>query len=288
MNAATMQGAPPGAPTPIIRPGAVRAAMFPELTADQIAKLASKGAVRQVSPGEVLVEAGQATAYLFVVSQGRLEVLRPTVLGDVFIIAFTAGMFAGEAALLAGGAALARLVAVEPSEVIQIDRITLLSLVKTDSELSEVLLRAFMLRRAELVTRDLGAVLVIGSTYCKGTLRVREFLTRNRHPHTWLDIDSDGSAQDLLDRFDVSIADMPLVICGGETVLRSPSNQQIAEYLGFNQPLDRTQVRDVVIVGAGLAGLAAAVYAASEGLDVLVLETHAPGGQAASSSHIEN
>lgn len=288
MNVATLQAAAPADPPMVAREATVKAAMFPELTADQIAKLARRGAVRRVRPGEVLVEVGQPTAFLFVVTEGRLEIIQPTLTGDVFIMALTAGMFAGEAALLAGGAALGRLVAAEPTEVVQIDRNTLLSLVRMDSELSEVLLRAFMLRRAELVTRDLGAVLVVGSSYCGSTLGIREFLTRNRHPYTWLDLDRDPYAQELLDRFDVSMADMPLVICGGETVLRSPSNQQIADCLGFNQSLDRTQVRDLVIVGAGLAGLAAAVYAASEGIDVLVLEMHAPGGQAGSSSRIEN
>ena len=266
----------------------MHAAMFPELTADQIAKFARHGVLRRVSPGEVLVEAGQPTAFLFVVTEGRLEVIRPTLEGDVFVTAFTTGMFGGEVALLAGGAALARLVVTEPSEVIRIDRQTLLSIVKTDSELSEVLLRAFIMRRAELVTRDLGAVLLVGSAYCRDTMRVREFLTRNRHPHTWLDLDRDACAQELIDRFDVDIADLPLVIYSGDTVLRNPSNQRIADRLGFNQHLDRRKVRDVVIVGAGLAGLAAAVYAASEGLDVLILETHAPGGQAGSSSRIEN
>ncbi len=288
MNTVRMQSVAPLATTATVRDAPVNAAMFPELSADQIARLARQGTARRVSTGEVLMEAGQPTVFLFVLTEGRLEVIRPTVRGDVLLTTLTPGMFAGEAALLAGGAALASLVAAEPTEVIQIDRSTLLSLVSTDSELSEVLLRAFMLRRADIVRRDPGAVLLVGSTYCRATLRVREFLTRNRHPHTWLDVDRDPCAQELLDRFDVGLDDMPLVICGGDAVLRSPSNQQIADYLGFNQVLDRTQIRDVVIVGAGLAGLAAAVYAASEGLDVLVLEGHAPGGQAGSSSRIEN
>src|SRR5579885_1330061 len=121
-----------------------------------------------------------------------------------------------------------------------------------------------------------------------GTLRIKDFLTRNGHPYSYIDLDHDTSVQDLLDRFHVTAAEVPVLICRGEVVLRNPTNGQIAECLGFNEAIDQTRLRDVVIVGAGPAGLAAAVYAASEGLNVLVLETNAPGGQAGSSSRIEN
>src|SRR5207244_3625795 len=116
----------------------------------------------------------------------------------------------------------------------------------------------------------------------------KEFLTRNGHPYSYIDLDRDADVQNLLDRFQVTAADVPVLICRGEVVLRNPTNQQIAGCLGFNEAIDETQIRDVVIVGAGPAGLAAAVYAASEGLNVLVLETNSPGGQAGSSSKIEN
>src|SRR5262249_31032976 len=119
------------------------------------------------------------------------------------------------------------------------------------------------------------------------TLRVKEFLRRNEHPYTYVDLDRDTGVQDLLDHFQVTVNDVPVVICR-ELALRNPTNKQIAECLGFNETIDQTRVRDLVIIGAGPAGLAAAVYGASEGLDVLVLETHAPGGQAGSSSRIEN
>jgi len=164
----------------------------------------------------------------------------------------------------------------------------LLALVQTDAELSAILMRAFILRRSELIARDLGDVVVIGSTHCAGTLRVKEFLTRNGHPFHYIDLDRDTDAQELLDRFHVRAADVPVLICRGDAVLRNPSNQQIAECLGFNDAIDQTRVSDLVIVGAGPAGLAAAVYGASEGLDVLVLESSSPGGQAGSSSRIEN
>src|SRR5439155_3848125 len=136
--------------------------------------------------------------------------------------------------------------------------------------------------------RGLGDVVLVGSNHCAGTLRIKEFLTRNGHPYASIDLDRDAGVQELLDHFHVTVADVPLLICRGEVVLRNPSNQRIAECLGFNDSIDHTHVRDVVVVGAGPAGLAAAVYAASEGLDVLVVESNAPGGQAGSSSRIEN
>jgi thioredoxin reductase (NADPH) len=172
--------------------------------------------------------------------------------------------------------------------VIEVDREQLLALVQTDSQLSEIIMRAFILRRVELIAHGLGDVVLLGSNHCSETLRVKEFLTRNGHPYSYIDLDRDGGVQDLLDRLHVTPTDVPVVICRGEVVLRSPTNRQIADCLGFNEGIDQSQIRDVVIVGAGPAGLAAAVYAASEGLDVLVLETNAPGGQAGSSSKIEN
>jgi len=154
--------------------------------------------------------------------------------------------------------------------------------------LSEILMRAFMLRRLELIAREFGDVVVIGSVHCAGTLRVKEFLTRNGHPFHYIDLDRDNEAQAVLDQFHVSAADVPVLICGADAVVRNPSNAQIAECLGFNEAIDQTRVSDLVIVGAGPGGLAAAVYGASEGLAVLVLESGSPGGQAGSSSRIEN
>ncbi len=128
----------------------------------------------------------------------------------------------------------------------------------------------------------------MGSRHSAQTLELREFLSRNGHPFTYIDLDVDQTSQDLLDRFQVKLSDVPVVICNDRNVLRSPSIQELANCLGFNVSIDSTHVRDLIIVGAGPAGLAAAVYAASEGLDVLMIETSAPGGQAGSSSKIEN
>jgi len=158
---------------------------------------------------------------------------------------------------------------------------------QADGELSEIFMRAFILRRMELLRRQVSDVVVLGSSHCQGTLHIREFLTRNGHPYTMVDLDREADVEAVLDRFHVSADDVPVVICR-DVVLRSPSTQQIADALGFNDAIDQTHVRDLVIVGAGPAGLAAAVYGASEGLDVLVVESTAPGGQAGSSSRIEN
>jgi len=144
------------------------------------------------------------------------------------------------------------------------------------------------LRRVGLLADGHGDATLIGSSHSADTLRLREFLTRNGHPHAYLDVERDKSVQELLDRFHVAVSDVPVLICRGDLVLKNPTNAEVAECFGFNRALDPAKLRDVVVVGAGPAGLAAAVYAASEGLDVLVLETNAPGGQAGTSSKIEN
>ncbi|PYR87922.1 MAG: pyridine nucleotide-disulfide oxidoreductase [Acidobacteria bacterium] len=262
--------------------------VFPTLTPAQIKRIAGHGRRRAIASGEVLIELGQQPVPFFVVLSGEMQVLRPSAGGETLIVTHRAGQFTGEGTMLTGRRALARARMSEPGEVVELDREQLLGLVQTDPELSEMFMRAFILRRIELIAAGYGDVVLIGSMHCAGTLRVTEFLTRNGHPFHYIDLDRDADAQDLLDRFHVTAADVPVLICRGDAVLRNPSNQQIADCLGFNDAIDRTHVRDLVIVGAGPAGLAAAVYGASEGLDVLVLESNLPGGQAGSSSRIEN
>jgi thioredoxin reductase (NADPH) len=262
--------------------------MFPTLTAAQISRIAIHGHLRHVEQGEVLVEAGEQTARLFVVTAGQIETAATSGTTEEIGAVFRPGMFTGEVTMLSGRRGLARIKATESSEVIEVDREQLLSLVQTDSELGDILMRAFILRRVQLIARGFGDVVLVGSVHCAGTLRVKEFLTRNGHPYSYIDLDRDDGVQDLLDHFHVSAADVPILICRGKVVLRDPTNEEIADCLGFNEAIDQTHVRDVVIVGAGPSGLAAAVYGASEGLNVLVLESNAPGGQAGSSSKIEN
>jgi thioredoxin reductase (NADPH) len=181
-----------------------------------------------------------------------------------------------------------RIRAAEKSELIEIEREALQALVETDSELSDIFLRAFILRSLELIAREVGDIVLIGSTHLLDTLRIKEFLTRNYQPYSYVDLERDADVQEMLDRFSLSIDDLPVLICRGTAVLRNPTNEEITGCLGFNEGIDQAHVRDLIIVGAGPAGLAAAVYGASEGLDVLVLESNAPGGQAGASSKIEN
>jgi thioredoxin reductase (NADPH) len=262
--------------------------VFPPLTRAQIARIASRGQRRAMVAGEVLVEVGQQPVPFFVILSGEVQVRRPSAGTDVLIVSQGAAQFTGEGTMLTGRRALTRIRSIERGEVIELNREQLLGLIQTDPELSDIFMRAFVLRRSGLIAGGFGDVVLIGSTHCAGTLRVKEFLTRNGHPFHYIDLDRDTDAQELLDRFQVVAADVPVLICRGDAILRNPSNQQITDCLGLNDAIDRTHVRDVVIVGAGPAGLAAAVYGASEGLDVLVLESNLPGGQAGSSSRIEN
>ncbi len=285
---ATMPRVDPSPPPPPPPPPGPRAdRLYPTLTAAQVARITAHGRRRHVERGEVLVQAGEQTARLFVVVAGRIDVVRPSAAEEV-VVSFGPGMFTGEVTMLSGRPGLAQIRAGADGEVIEVGRDDLLALIQTDGELSAILMRAFILRRVELIARGVSDVVVLGSPHCQGTLRIREFLTRNGHPHTLLDLDRDAGVQELLDRFHVTAADIPVVITCGEVVLRNPTNQQIADALGFNDAIDQTHVRDLVIVGAGPSGLAAAVYGASEGLDVLVVESTAPGGQAGASSRIEN
>src|SRR5215831_5038976 len=262
--------------------------VFPTLKPAQLERMAAIGRIRKVEPGEVLVEAGRKNPPIFVVKTGQVEVVQPSGPTEKPVALFKSGQFTGEMSALFGRRILVRVRAKESGEVIEIDREHLMQFLQTDTELSDIFIRAFILRRAELIAQQVGDVVLLGSDHSPGTLRVKEFLRRNEHPYSYVDLDRDTGVQDLLDHFQVTINDVPVVICRGEVALRNPTNKQLAECLGFNETIDQTRVRDLVIIGAGPAGLAAAVYGASEGLDVLVLESHAPGGQAGSSSRIEN
>jgi thioredoxin reductase (NADPH) len=263
-------------------------AMFPKLSAAQIARLAPLGVRRSVPEGEVVIDQGAARRSLFVVLEGRLEAVSPSKDGETRITVHEPGQFTGEVNMLAGRPSLVRTRAAAASEVLEIEPATLRHIVQTDPELSEIFLRAFLRRRAALIAQSLGDILLIGSRYSADTLRIKEFLTRNGHPHTYLEVERDSGVQDLFEHFGIDPDDIPVLICHDRPVLRNPSNAEVAKCLGFNSEIDESRIYDLIVVGAGPSGLAAAVYAASEGLDVLVLESNAPGGQAGSSSRIEN
>ena len=265
-----------------------RPQMFPTLTPAQIARIARLGKEQILAEGELLFDQGQYGVPVHVVLEGAIEVVLPHDGVEDPIVVHEPGQFTGEVNQLAERRTLVRARAKKASRVIALDLPQLKTLVQTDSELSEIFLRAYMLRRMGLLAGHQGDAIVLGSSHSAATLRLQEFLTRNGHPYRYVDVDVDPAVQGLLDSFHVSAGDVPVLICRGDRVLKNPTNAEVADCLGLNPNIDRALVRDLVVVGAGPAGLAAAVYAASEGLDVLVIEASAPGGQAGSSSKIEN
>ena len=236
----------------------------------------------------MLIEQGETSAPFFVVITGEVEIVRPFDDRETLVTVHSYGEFTGEVNMLSGRRSIFRARATKPGKVIELDHQQMQTLVQTDAEISDILMRAFIQRRVELIAAGVGDIILIGSTYSAGTLRIKEFLMRNGHPYSYIDLERDPDVQNLLDSFQVSASEIPVLICRGQLVLRNPGNQQIADCLGFNESIDQTLVRDLVVIGAGPSGLAAAVYGASEGLDVMVLETSSPGGQAGSSSRIEN
>jgi thioredoxin reductase (NADPH) len=261
---------------------------FPVLTAAQITRLRPGGKSRKVEPNEILFQPDDTQVPFFVLLSGSMEIVQANLTGERPIAKHGPGEFTGEIAMISGQRSLVRGRVTVGGEFLEISADGLRSIVAKDAELSEIFMRAFILRRLALISRGQGNVIVMGSRHCASTLRIREFLGRNAYPYTFVDLDTDKTSQELLDRFEVKLSEVPVVICNGRTVLRNPSTQELADCLGFNASIDESQVRDLIIVGAGPSGLAAAVYAASEGLDTLLIETESPGGQAGSSSMIEN
>src|SRR5580700_3003385 len=218
------------------------ARMFPTLTRAQIARVAARGRVRPIRHGDVLFEEGEAVTGFFVVTGGQVEMVRRAGDTEELITLYDPGQFTGELNLLSGRPSLVRARARGDGEVIEMDREHLLALVQTDAEIGEILMRAFIVRRVELIAQSVGDSIVIGSTHCSGTLRVKEFLTRNAQPYAYIDLDRDADVQALLDRFQVTAADVPVLVCRSEVVLRNPTNRQIAGCLGFNEAVDPAQV----------------------------------------------
>jgi thioredoxin reductase (NADPH) len=260
----------------------------PVLTAAQIERIRVFAKPRQVAAGEVLYDPNDDTPPVFVVMSGEIKIVAIGGGEERIVTRYSAGQFSGELLMISGRRSIYRCQVTEAGDLIELSARDLRTLIGKDAELSDIFMKAFLARRLSLRDTGSGNVVVLGSRYSANTLALREFLTRDGHPFTYFDLDSDPVAQDLLDRFGVSTEDIPVVICNNALVLRNPTPNLVAESLGFNCNIDDSQVRDVVVVGAGPAGLAAAVYAASEGLDVLVVEKAAPGGQAGSSSKIEN
>lgn len=260
----------------------------PILTESQIERVRVYTRSRQAAAGEVLYNPDDDTPPVYVVIEGSIRISSLAGAVEHTVTTYSPGQFSGELLMIAGRRSIYRCQAVEASRLLELSAENLRTLISRDAELSDIFMKAFLARRLSLSSNGHGNVLILGSRYSSATLAIREFLTRDGHPFAYVDLDTDRSAQELLDRFGVSSRDVPIVICNQERVLRNPSTREVAQALGFNANIDESQVRDLIIVGAGPAGLAAAVYAASEGLDVLAIERAAPGGQAGSSSRIEN
>ena len=262
--------------------------MFPRLNEGQISRLTVRGQVRQVAKGEVLVDPASSIRHFYVVMSGALSLNRSESGRFLPFAKLSPGMFTGELSLITGRHGFVRIAASEDSSVIELDRDDLLDILRTDSELGDIFLLAFISRRLALVERGVGEIVLVGSNYSNDTFRIKDFLTRNYQPYSFVDVENDGEIQQLLDKFHFALDELPVVIGCSQKVLRNPTNEELARVLGLNDSIDQEHVRDVIVVGAGPAGLAAAVYGASEGLDVLVVEGNAPGGQAGASSRIEN
>jgi thioredoxin reductase (NADPH) len=261
---------------------------FPTLTPAQIDRITAVGRRTTTLAGQVLFDVGDQNTRFFVVLSGAIEIVQPV--GDMQrpVVVHRAGQFTGEINMLSARRSLVRALTTEASELVVADRDALRVLVQRDTELSEIFLRAFILRRLALMEAANQDLVLLGSRHSADTMRIKEFLSRNGQPFAYEDVETDPGVQALLDQFHVSVDEVPVVVCHGGHVLKNPSIETLASLTGLHPELDPSTVRDVVIVGAGPAGLAAAVYGASEGLDVLVLEETAPGGQAGTSSRIEN
>jgi thioredoxin reductase (NADPH) len=260
----------------------------PVLGAAAMERVTKYGQISAVDEGVVVIQQGEPMEKFFVVIDGELAVEQTTRGGTEQINTHAAGQFLGDIHSLSGRPSLVTGRMLVAGHMVTLDRTNLQKLMQGDSELGEIFMRAFIVRRLALLANFEGDAILLGSNNSSGTLRIRDFLLRNGHPFSFVDLDKDDDVQSLLERFQVCVADIPVFICRGQQVLKNPTNEEIAACLGLNNSVDELEVRDVTIVGAGPAGLSAAVYAASEGLSALVLETKAPGGQAGSSSKIEN
>ncbi len=266
----------------------IRGEAFPVLTASQISRIRPLSKLRKVQTGEILFEPGDTGVPFFILLSGGMEIVQLGLQGESIVVRYEPGQFSGEVSMLTGRRSITRGRVTADGEFLALPAEGMRALIAKDPEFSDIFMRALILRRVILIQQGQGNVILLGSRHSAQTLRLREFLTRNGYPHTYMDLDTDTSAQEVLDHFHVSTKEIPVVICNNRDVLRNPSIQELARCLGLNENIKTSEVRDLVIVGAGPAGLAAAVYGASEGLDVLMIEAESPGGQAGSSSKIEN
>jgi thioredoxin reductase (NADPH) len=263
--------------------------MFPTLDAAEIERLRRFGKVRRYGVGEAVAKVGDAGHGLILILAGQVEALRRDELGHVAtLVSQGPGGFLGELAQLAGRPKLVDAFAREPVEALVIPPDRLRALLVAEAELGELIMRALILRRMGLLETGVGGPIIVGRAESGDMLRLASFLDRNGYPHQRLDPEIDPEARALIERFHVDPGRLPIVLCPGGQLLHNPGEAELARCIGLVGPIDPDRLYDVAIVGAGPAGLATAVYAASEGLSVLVLDSRAFGGQAGASARIEN
>ncbi len=263
---------------------------FPTLSEEQIAQLGryTGAASKKFRAGEALFHAGDREPKFFVIKSGELEIVDVTGDAPKTLRVQGPGEFTGDVGHLTGSPKVVSGIARSDCEVYEMLETALRQILNQDPRLSDLILQAFIARRQLMRESDeFTGLRVIGSRYSRDTFRIRDFLAKNRVLFTWLDLEGDPAVGQLLQQFGVSEADTPIVACAHCLVLRNPSNRDLAEAIGIRRPVEHI-VYDLAIVGSGPAGLAAAVYGASEGLSTIVLEHTAPGGQAGSSMRIEN
>ena len=260
---------------------------FPKLTDAQIAALDQFATLKSCQDGETLFEAGESDFKFFVVKQGQVEIVENSTGKRKTVTVHEEKEFTGDIDMLAGKPSFVAAVAKGNCEVYEISANDLRRILKEIPKLGDCILQAFLSRRQLLEESGFTGLKVVGSKFSHDTFRIRDFLSKNRVPFAWIDIEKDQPVNELLEHFGISEAETPIVAFNNSSILKNPSNQELGTSVGIKKPLADT-VYDLVVVGAGPAGLAAAVYGASEGLNTVVLEKTAPGGQAGCSSKIEN
>src|SRR5216683_1072527 len=263
--------------------------IFPVLEAAEIEPLRRFGRVRSYGAGEALAKVGAVGEGLIIILSGKVEVTQHDLSGRRDpIVTYGPGAFLGELAQLSGRPAFVDATALEPVQALIIPSDRLRALLIAEAELGERIMRALILRRIGLLETGSGGPVIVGRAENGDVLRLEGFLRRNGHPRQRLDPETDPEAKALIERFHVDPGQLPIVLCPDGQLLRNPSETELARCIGLVGPIDPNRVYDVAIIGAGPAGLAAAVYAASEGLRTLVLDGRAFGGQAGASARIEN